>query len=279
MMRAINNGEKFLMLEGNFDQSFFSKLLREHRIRGVTLLNLHEENIDVESNKDYILGFVNEYADDYSNLYAFVDADYDFAVDSMNQPGDSILPYSKNIFDTSPATDLDTKLISYHNVENYLQSIGCRDSEHIRILAISSMLGCLRYHKHSMERSNHGVVYANFSGLLKNLTSVTERVSFESLVGALKKESKSMGSLTKKYFEKMMKKGVYEDTLANFQRKGLAQCSYIRGHDIMEVICAVKGWKKIHKNILEKELIKSNVKNSDFESIVFNLNQSQDLDA
>ena len=62
--------EKFLMLEV-FDHSFL-EIVEKHRIRGVTLLNLHEEDINVESNKDYILGFVNEYADDYSNLYALL---------------------------------------------------------------------------------------------------------------------------------------------------------------------------------------------------------------
>ena len=279
MMRATNNGGKFLLLEGKFDHSFFSKLLRKHRVREVTLLNLHEANIDVESNKDYIIGFVNEYVDDYSNLYAYVDADYDFIVDSMNQHGDSILPYSDKIFDTSPATDLDSKLISYQDVKNYLQSIGCNEFERIRILSILSMLGCLRYHKHSLERSHHGVVYANFSGLMKSLTSVTESVSFESLVCALKKESKSKGSLTKKYFEKVMKKGVYEDTLTKFQRKDLAECSYIRGHDIIEVICAVRGWNKTHKKKLEIELIKSSLETAEFDRIVFTLGHAKDLDA
>ena len=47
----------------------------------------------------------------------------------------------------------------------------------------------------------------------------------------------------------------------------------------MQVICAVRGWNKIHKNRLEKELIKSNIKNFDNESIMLVLDHGEDLDA
>ena len=249
--RARRKNRILLLVEGNFDKAFFSSFLKSSRDVFDVLGLDHEKG---RSNKEDVISFVNK--SEHSAI-GFVDSDFDYAVDLMQDDIEKVRPYGAMILDTEKCTDLNMLIISKMNLEDYLQKNIPDKSKIVQIVQVSRIIGVIRFFKRHYERKNPGkILHLKFPSIHESLTERPNKCSINDIRSILEVKS-SKNSNNDFFFNKITEKKIIT-TLDRFTDNKLDIYSFVNGHDITKLMKSIGGINNIN---IETELRKIGEKN------------------
>jgi hypothetical protein len=209
---------------------------------------------DGSSNKEDVISFVNK---SEHSVIGFVDSDFDYAVDMIQDDIESVRPYGDMILDTEMCTDLNMLIISKMNLEDYLQKNISDKSKITQIVQVSRIIGVIRFFKRHYERKNPGkILHLKLSSIHEALTERPNKCSINDIISILKIKS-SKNTYNSFFFNKITEEKIIT-TLDRFTDNKLDIYSFVNGHDITKLMKSIGGIKKIN---IETELRKIGEKN------------------
>lgn len=244
--RARRKNRILLLVEGNFDKAFFSSFLKSSRDVFDVLGLDHEKG---RSNKEDVISFVNK---SEQSVIGFVDSDFDYVVDMIQDDIEKVRPYGDQILDTEKCTDLNMLIISKMNLEDYLQKNISDKSKIEQIVQVSRIIGVIRFYKRHYERKNPGeILHLKLSSIHEALTERPNKCSINDIRSILSRKS-SNNSNNSFFFNKITEEKINK-TLVRFTNNKLDIYSFVNGHDITKLMKSIGG---IEKRNIETELRK-----------------------
>lgn len=252
---STRKNRKMLLVEGKYDHKFFSALMKQY---GKDLYDVFGLDRDSDkSNKEDLISFVNK--DSNHNAIGYVDSDFDYAIDAVQNDVEKIRPYGDRILDTESSTDLNMMIISKTSLVNYLNMNKIGDAHTLQIIEVCRTIGVVRFFKRYHERKNpEKILHLIFSEMHNDLRKNPSKCTPKYVLSVLKERSR-MNQANSFFFDKVCEDKINK-TLKRFDKEGLENYSFVNGHDLTKVMKSISGIAKSETKI-ERDLLKMGMEN------------------
>jgi hypothetical protein len=226
-----------IIVEGDYDLRVFQRVMNKK------LVYIKSYDYGTGNNKIDLISLVRKLDDldkekDHQNyVIGVVDADCDVVIDKVYKS--NFLPYAKNIFDTSPYTDLNLLLTSRSSFDGYLSSESLSASDFKRVLNLLMGFSIIRILKKRFEDVKKKTVHLYFSDLKSKLLKEEVKVpdSIEELVKEFESVSRNTlknysNSPTKIFFDYIRHNDRLEKVHSELNDVQVKYYQYVNGHDL-----------------------------------------------
>ena len=257
MTRSNRKNNKLVLVEGDFDSKFFSKLRKKFdSLRSIEFMKT--EDLDQSSNKKSIINFVKENSR-HNEIYGFVDVDYDYLVDALSDRSE-LIPYNKNVADTSPYCDLNTLLISSISIEDYLLSNSVPPNRVDKTTSAIQFFGACRFYKTELElNQSENIVHFSFRKALNYIDSFNKVPNNSSQMGDIIKKTQDekirKNYLTQKFLTGVLKEKKITRTINRIVGKKIDPSLLACGHDVSHFLFLAKEKRSKKTSEIENSLI------------------------
>lgn len=231
-----------VFVEGKFDHKVICRYCNTRKI------DVEKISSVSENNKQSLIQLISGFTSDFV-LTGIVDADYDWIFQRLYD--DEILPYGRNIIDTSPHTDMNLILIETIGFEKYLSKEGLNKSQIKTVNDVSKWLGILRTLKNRYERRNNCIVHIKLKDLQIEISKGNIPNNIQDLV---EKCSKVSPTSSRRFFDDIKKYNRLTKLLNRYEKEGFEFHEITNGHDLTVIMkgLGIKG----NLSVIEKRLLK-----------------------